>query len=288
MLKRTRAAPLDEDALSITSSQNEEYSSDEEFLVERILAEKRGADNEILYLIYWAGYPEEKSTWEPKDNIQDPDILETWKARKDLEARGDEPAFDVVGFSARIAQIERARAQRHRLRKVKRRRLGIPVSPSASSEYDEVVSTDDSDSIEALEVNELPDDDPGMRTKTKPRLRNRNAVSNRQDTRLQSSGIESAPRRFGSRRSVEDSSDSSDIDKDIFVGDKKKARQNALRSIQQKRSHSLNTSKEPIEAGRPAAELTLPVSFPIPCSSYLILRLLIGIKRGTKNIGVIQ
>jgi hypothetical protein len=288
MLKRTRAAPLDEDALSLTSSQSEEYSSDEEFLVERVLAEKRDADNEILYLIYWAGYPEEKSTWEPKENIQDPDILETWKARKDLEAKGIESAFDVVGFSARIAEIDRARAQRHRLRKAKRRRLGIPVSPSGSSEDDEVDSTDDSDSIEALEVNELPEDDPGMRIKAKPPLRNRNAASNRQDIELQPSGIESAPRRFGSRQSVEDSSDSSDIDKDIFVGDKKKARQNALRSIQQKRSRSLNTSKEPGEGGQPDAELTLPVSFPIPCSSYLILKLLIGIKRGTQNFGVIQ
>jgi chromo domain-containing protein 1 len=52
----------EEDAIS---PQSEQYSSSEEFEVKAILEEKT-EDGRMLYLISWAGYPEEKSTWEER------------------------------------------------------------------------------------------------------------------------------------------------------------------------------------------------------------------------------
>jgi chromo domain-containing protein 1 len=192
---KTRAA-LDDDAISITSSQSERYTSDQEFLVERILAERREADEngKAYYLILWAGYPEEKATWEPKKNIQDPDILKTWKRRKHQEAQGTRPAFDLASFNARVAQMARAKADRQRRRKAKRKRLGLQVSPSESSRpssgHEKPHHAIDSDSSEAMEVDEEPEDDPGMRRKANVHSRKPLVI----DLEA-SSDIEPAPRR---------------------------------------------------------------------------------------------
>ena len=166
MTERTvvRQTRLEDDAISLTSTVSETYASDDEFKVNRILAEKTQGGKKI-YLISWDGYPLEKSTWEPQKNIQDDEILDVWKERKLRESKGLDEPFNMSEFNALLTKLAEEKAQRHRRRKAKKRRLGMVVSSSES----ENEQADDSDSsIEAIEENEL-DDDRGIKSKAKRR-----------------------------------------------------------------------------------------------------------------------
>jgi hypothetical protein len=260
VLRETRALQED-DAISITSTQEEEYTSDQEFLVERVLAEKRDANNKVSYLIFWAGYPEEKSTWEPRNNIQDPAILEAWEERKGQEAAGTKPAFDLHGFNSRLAKIGLARVERHQLRKAKRRRLGI----QASSSSEEDGGNTDSDSSEAVESNELPGDDIVVKRNAEQPFRSQNEERTARDPD-ETSDIEPYRTRPSTEVQSEDESDSSSLDNDFIVGDKKKAQRKALQALRQRREQSLRKvikddgSKVSGDEDKYAAEKTLDVS----------------------------
>ncbi|KAM3078083.1 hypothetical protein ACMFMF_004495 [Clarireedia jacksonii] len=128
-----RASEGDISMLSPETSEDEQYSSDHEFLVECILSEKV-QDGQPLYLIEWTGYPREMSTWEPPENIQDPGILKTWEERKILQQKGDEATFDVEGFEAQKKQFEEAKALRSRLRHEKRKTMRLALSEGDESE----------------------------------------------------------------------------------------------------------------------------------------------------------
>jgi chromo domain-containing protein 1 len=147
---------------------SEAYTSDQEFLVDRILSEKLGSeytDGKKRFLILWADYPLEKATWEPKENIQDPIILSAWKERKEDEEKGLKTRFNIAEFEAQLNAASRAKEDRHRRRKAKRKALGMPVSP----DHETFRRADDSDSTEAEEYDEVSDA-PGMKRKfTTPR-----------------------------------------------------------------------------------------------------------------------
>jgi chromo domain-containing protein 1 len=239
VLHKTGASQED-DAISLTSTQDEEYISEQEFLVERVLAEKKDADNKALYLIFWAGYPEEKSTWEPWENIQDPAILEAWEERKGQEKAGTKTAFDLHNFNTRLAKIELARVERHERRKAKRRRLGIPVSSSEESEFEQGVTgnADDSDSSEAVQSNELSRDERLAKKNTKRLSRNQDGEGYTRGSDTESSYIELPPRRASTNMQLKDESEYSDLDRDFLVGGKKKVQRKALQATRQKRAQS--------------------------------------------------
>ena len=87
----------DEDSISVTSTQPSEHSEDSVFEVDRILAE-RTQNGRAEYLIRWADYPEERSSWEPKDQFRDQDPLDDWMTRKVREKKGLERPFNVAKF----------------------------------------------------------------------------------------------------------------------------------------------------------------------------------------------
>jgi hypothetical protein len=118
---------------SIETSEDEQYSSDHEFLVECILSEKV-QDGRTLYLLDWTGYPREMATWEPPENIQDPGIIETWEERKILQQKGVEAVFDVDAFEAQKKEYAEAKALRSRLRHEKRMAIMLGVSGHAPHE----------------------------------------------------------------------------------------------------------------------------------------------------------
>jgi len=247
--KQTRPA-LDEDAISIHSTESEAYSSDQEFPVECILAEKKEAHNRLYYLISWAGYPEEKSTWEPRNNIQDPAILKVWKETKNLEAEGKKQPFDLAGFKARLEELKKAKQERHRLRKIKRKRLKIPVSASGSeAEPEREQDVKDSDSAEDMEVDEDPGESSSKKTKKKlavvpkevPPLDQRPAESPRPLPERRSSRISLED---GEDESSSDSSDSEGLTNHPYLGDKKKATKKALQAIKDKRVQRASTNSE--------------------------------------------
>lgn len=157
MATQSYEADMDDDSVSLTSTAAEPYTSDQEFEVERILAEtERGPKR---YLILWAGYPEERSTWEPKRHIQDPAILEVWGDHKMRQERGLMEPFDVKAWNAKLERLARETAERHRRRRDKRRRLGLAVSS-----LKELQAFDNSESSDkAIEVDEVLEDDSPRR-----------------------------------------------------------------------------------------------------------------------------
>jgi chromo domain-containing protein 1 len=265
LLKQTRAE-FEDDAISITSSQSEQYSSDQEFLVERILAEKKGADGKMYFLVFWANYPEEKSTWEPKKNIQDPEILQIWKERKDQEYKGLKPTFNIARFDARHQKLAQAKADRHRRRKIKRKRLGIPVSPDLEARR----HTDDSDSTEAVESDGAPEDDPGIKMKSKAPQRGEKP-SKLPPIQPDSSDDETSPARIRtSIRRDEHESDGAGTSDDSLIGDlkkkpaKKKAKKKALQAMREKRA-TQGPSKVPTAQDKPAQKKAPGVCYIVYC-----------------------
>ncbi|EPE27092.1 Chromo [Glarea lozoyensis ATCC 20868] len=114
----------DDDNISLTSTQESEYSSDHEFAVERILAEKKEKGGK-RYLLEWADYPIERAAWEPEDSIVDLSMLQTWKTRKSREASGIEKPFDVEGYEAKLKKLKQEKEARIARRQFKRSQLGI-------------------------------------------------------------------------------------------------------------------------------------------------------------------
>lgn len=161
MAERTMAVETrpEDDTISLTSSRSEEFDPEEEFTVDRILAEKT-QDGKRMYLISWESYPLEKSTWEPRAHINS-ELLDQWKERKLQEANGEAEPFDFLGFDALLLQLAKEKAERRRRRQAKRRALSRTES--------EIDQADDSDSsIEAL-VEHSIEDDTGLNSKTTKR-----------------------------------------------------------------------------------------------------------------------
>ncbi|CZR53643.1 uncharacterized protein PAC_03523 [Phialocephala subalpina] len=198
MTERTVAqqTQLEDDAISLTSTQGSEYDPDKEFNVVRILAEKL-QNGKKLFLIQWENYPIERSTWEPKDHIS-PEIHEAWKERKQREKRGIEEAFDVPSFQQTLRRLAKEKQARQKLRKAKRKRLGIPV-PSSDSDT-RMADRDNSSSDEAVEENAIEDttprapkrksESPSKQTKKPARYRVQGNRAHRIDDSSDASGVE--------------------------------------------------------------------------------------------------
>ncbi|KAH7413437.1 hypothetical protein BKA64DRAFT_354531 [Cadophora sp. MPI-SDFR-AT-0126] len=153
----------DEDDISLTSTESEDYGSDAEFTVDRILAEKGPAKNKY-YLISWEGYPEEKSTWEPQVNVGS-DTLEEWAGRLAREKQGIDEPFDVEKFEATIKRLEGEKVDRHKRREAKRRRIKTAkLGAMAAKRIQQTVRTDSDSSSEAVEENEV-ENVPGIKIK---------------------------------------------------------------------------------------------------------------------------
>lgn len=131
--KASTDVDVDDDSISITSTQGSEHSDDHEFVVSRVLAEKT-VKGRKLYLLLWEGYPEHKSSWEPRSNIVDSNILDVWKERKMREARGIDTPYDYAKFDVEDAKRRQEKQDRHRRREAKRKRLGISGSHYDSGE----------------------------------------------------------------------------------------------------------------------------------------------------------
>ncbi len=115
-----------EDDVSLTSTVMSDMQ--EEYAVDRILAEKKTARGRE-WLVKWEGYPEERSTWEPKSSFTSDVPLFEWQSHKMRIARGYEKAYDVAAFEERVRAIEQAHMARKAKRRAKRISLGIRVSP---------------------------------------------------------------------------------------------------------------------------------------------------------------
>ncbi|KIV92613.1 hypothetical protein PV10_03887 [Exophiala mesophila] len=86
---------------------------DEElFRVERILAERVEADEKI-YLVKWAGYPDDQCTWEPKESFTELETITDWETQRNKGGLLDEEEVAAVqmrmdAFQARQEEAEAA------------------------------------------------------------------------------------------------------------------------------------------------------------------------------------
>jgi chromo domain-containing protein 1 len=130
---RTSFAPVSpdesesDDNISLTSSLPDQHDSDHEYEVEGILAEQATEDGKPYYLVEWTGFPLHECTWEPEDNIGD--LKAKWEKDKAKHAAGNLEPFDVRKFHEARDRAQEAKAERHRRRNAKRKRLGLPLTP---------------------------------------------------------------------------------------------------------------------------------------------------------------
>ena len=124
---------VDDDDISITSTAPSEEQS--EYEVETILTEAQ-LDDGVLYLVKWAGYPIERSTWEPAESFSTDETFTDWNKKKKAIAEGRKPPFDIVSWQAHLNALDQARDQRKRKREEKRKRLGLQTDVAKKQRVD--------------------------------------------------------------------------------------------------------------------------------------------------------
>jgi hypothetical protein len=73
-------------------------STEEIFQVEKILG-KRQKDGQDQYLIKWLGYSKQHNTWEPTQNILDPNLVQAFERELSRSSAGVEPKVDAKAAS---------------------------------------------------------------------------------------------------------------------------------------------------------------------------------------------
>ncbi|KAH7160608.1 hypothetical protein EDB81DRAFT_644304 [Dactylonectria macrodidyma] len=112
---------------SITSTIEEEPDSDQEWLVNDILAEGVDATGTTKYLIDWQGYPLYDASWEPKENLGDT-MLADWEESKKNEGHRNKSNDSInAWYNAVIARLH-GKIARHNDRNLKRAERGLEVS----------------------------------------------------------------------------------------------------------------------------------------------------------------
>ncbi|KAJ5989203.1 hypothetical protein N7481_004413 [Penicillium waksmanii] len=94
----------------------------DEYDVEEILAERKFR-GKTQYLVKWLGYPMHRSDWEPRVNLDAPEILAKWaRAKVEIKAKKRKP-FDVDAFEEDLKRREdetKARKKSRQARRIQR------------------------------------------------------------------------------------------------------------------------------------------------------------------------
>lgn len=181
----TSAVNNEDDNISLASTVSVQHDSDEEFDVEDVLCEAEGDDGKPTFLVKWERYPLYQCTWEPEHNLGD-ELMEAWREKKRRQEAGEEEAFDVRVFHGACDKAEEEKADRHRRRNAKRKKLGLPLtepfdSSSSESDLDNVrVEFSGESSDEALER-----DEPISKDDQEPRLTKKSSTRPQSETKPQ-------------------------------------------------------------------------------------------------------
>lgn len=113
----------DDDEISLTSTVDEAYTLDTEYVVEAVHAENT---REGRVLVEWSNFPLDQCTWEPIANLPQ-ELRDDWEQKKQSQDPSVASSF-VRRFNAACKKAEEKSRQRHRRRNAKRRKLGLPTT----------------------------------------------------------------------------------------------------------------------------------------------------------------
>jgi hypothetical protein len=102
----------------------------EEYVVERVVAKRKGKKGRIEYQLKWVGYSEEENTWEPAEHLDCQELIEAFEAQEKLKTvskegtgsgkkrgrassvRGTEPAPSEAGSGTGTVSGKRRRSDK--------------------------------------------------------------------------------------------------------------------------------------------------------------------------------
>ncbi|KAH6975850.1 hypothetical protein EDB80DRAFT_594396 [Ilyonectria destructans] len=114
------------EADSVTSTIEEEPDSDQEWLVNDVLAEGE-VDGTTKYLIDWQGYPLWEASWEPKENLGDV-MLADWEESKKKEGHQRKSKQSITAWREAVVARLYGKMERHEKRNLKRAERGLELS----------------------------------------------------------------------------------------------------------------------------------------------------------------
>ncbi|GAB1313345.1 Chromo domain-containing protein [Madurella fahalii] len=152
----------DDDTISLTSTVSG-HDPDREYEVEDILAEAPNEHGVMHYLVDWTGFPLHEATWEPESNLGD-ELKALWEETKAKHATGELEPFDVQKYYDAREKAKEEKAERHRRRNAKRKRLGLRLT--------EPFSDTDRDSSDDEAAEDFDIDDSVLEPAVRPRAKN--------------------------------------------------------------------------------------------------------------------